>query len=247
MQTTVAIEILKKENLNNMVELWQNYGSTQIGPINVSLSWPKKIWLEPRFDLTNAEATTALIKALLSNPDNSLSLWGNQMVILKEELSLQKTSNLIAMSQKTNRANLFEFDEEIEHQYTVDIVTTDKDIAEWSKVCGESFDYVISPSVIERANKTPKLSLVAIKHLGEICATALLFNTGKSLGVHQIGIPTKYRGLGLAKYILNFSVNYAKTKQIEFLMLQASSAGLPLYQQMGFEHLFDVVSFKYGK
>ena len=76
-----------------------------------------------------------------------------------------------------------------------------------------------------------------------MAGTAIAYQTGNTLGVHQVGVPKAFRGKGIAKTLMAHLVWFAKQQKCDLMTLQASKGGLPIYVSMGFTQDFTFTHF----
>jgi ribosomal protein S18 acetylase RimI-like enzyme len=74
--------------------------------------------------------------------------------------------------------------------------------------------------------------------------SALLFKTDNVTGLHQMGVKNAFQGQGLAKKAMHLLIDKAVKHQSDYMVLQASPMGLPLYQSLGFESIFELKYLK---
>lgn len=80
--------------------------------------------------------------------------------------------------------------------------------------------------------------LLAYNKDSQPVATGLLFKTGAVVGIHQIGVPAEHQGRGYATQMMRILIQYADQWQADSVVLQASTAGRPVYQKLGFVEQF---------
>lgn len=71
-----------------------------------------------------------------------------------------------------------------------------------------------------------------------------MYKTGDVIGVHLIGVPAEYRGKGIARAIMNYVIQLSIEIGSQYLTLQASSAGEPLYRSLGFKEQFLIKNYR---
>jgi GNAT superfamily N-acetyltransferase len=114
-------------------------------------------------------------------------------------------------------------------------VVLETDFTRWAYACGLGFDYEIDANVIRTLAENVNNTLLSLKIGQDIAVTAILHKTGDTIGLHQMTTLPAFRSQGLAKEMMQHLITYAKQNGAHFLSLQASKAGLPLYEKLGFE------------
>lgn len=141
-------------------------------------------------------------------------------------------------------------------------VATPAHIQEWTKVASTSFGYAIDAAVIAQLLQRPQpdITLLLAYHINESAhdntniaadnanpqavATALLFTTGNTMGVHMVGVLPSARGQGIALQLMQAIIRSAKQQGCQAITLQASAAGEGIYRRLGFQEQFLLRSFK---
>ncbi|PKF49752.1 GNAT family N-acetyltransferase [Enterovibrio nigricans] len=108
--------------------------------------------------------------------------------------------------------------------------------------CSEAFAYSLDETVIQHVLTDPNCYLFALFKDGKIAGTVLLFQTGRTLGIHQLGTVRAYRKMGVAAQLMAHSLSFASELGCGYAVLQASKAGIPLYSKLGFEQLATITS-----
>ena len=118
-------------------------------------------------------------------------------------------------------------------------LSRDTDIAAWVATGSKAFGYTIDPHVIVPllAREDTQI-LLAYNEDSQPVATGLLFKTDDIAGIHQIGVPPDHQGKGYATQMMRFLIQCAEKWQADYVVLQASEAGRPVYQKLGFVDQF---------
>nr|WP_277611068.1 GNAT family N-acetyltransferase [Microbulbifer celer] len=118
------------------------------------------------------------------------------------------------------------------------------EVQTWVTVCSEAFGYRIDTAVIAglAAHQDTRLWLAEID--GVAVATALLFRTGEVTGVHQVGVPERFRGRGIARELMQALLARCQQSGAGRVTLQASEMGEGLYRQLGFTPQFPIFSYR---
>ncbi len=241
---------LKQRNIDNLTALWGAMGAERPGgdlpsALQVSVSWPHRCWL-------GWEATSHDITALATHADQ-LPVRGIVPVLpwpsgLSEELAaglqthgFELRATLLAMvkdlEQDCARAAALEAPE-------VARIVGEREIAQWTEVCSQAFGYQIDEAVVQGLIGVEGLQLFLAKVDGVAAATALTFQTGDTIGIHQVGVPPAFRGTGLAKRIMAHAMAVCVGSGARYATLQASAAGEGIYRKMGFEAQFPIYTYR---
>ncbi len=70
------------------------------------------------------------------------------------------------------------------------------------------------------------------------------YKTGDTIGIHQVGVKPCFQGQGIARHLMAALLMRCQNWQAKRAVLQASSAGLPLYQSLGFNSQFIIKSYQ---
>jgi GNAT superfamily N-acetyltransferase len=130
------------------------------------------------------------------------------------------------------------------------------DIQTWVAVASEAFGYAIDPLVIRSIANDPDIFLLLATKNGEAVATAMLFRSSDDLqentnnnknivGIHQMGVPTRHAGQGIAAAVMDYIIHYCQQSGDHYLTLQASVAGEGLYRRLGFIPQFGIRNYHF--
>ncbi|WP_343808201.1 GNAT family N-acetyltransferase [Marinobacterium maritimum] len=233
---------LAKANIDNLTGLWRLMGSQrQSSGLHYSLSWPGRCWLEwdlrEEYDALTIQACipSGYLCPIWHAGETSAQL-EQQLVASGFEMGLQQLVMVLPLGgqepgNKSDRLDL----SLLEHA---------GDAEAWADLCGRAFGYSIDASVIERLRQQPDVEVLWAKCGGVPVATAILYRTGAVVGVHQVGVPQEQQGKGIARELMQQLVARAQATGAEYLCLQASAAGEPLYLSMGFQPQFTLRSYR---
>ncbi len=86
-----------------------------------------------------------------------------------------------------------------------------------------------------------KLLVMEEPNTGKIIGTSWLTNDGRRIYLHHFGISPAFQGQGLSKYLLQASMDFAKSteKQIKIEVHQSNARAINLYTKAGFKYLGD--------
>lgn len=217
-----VLKLNLKNNLNNLNLFWQALGSQAKGEYFVHARWPNKCW-RADFMLTNLSAEW--VNQVIATIDENVQHWP----------AYQDAIQLTVMS-----LNLAEFNHHwlpTETNRQVIQLTNSTRISEWVAVCSEAFAYQVDAEVIIELTKHKNATLFAYMADDSIAATAVAFQTENTLGIHQLGTHPNFQGQGIARKLMFALIDHARKIDCQEVSLQASQAGLALYQQLGFKPL----------
>ncbi|NGN97880.1 GNAT family N-acetyltransferase [Grimontia sp. S25] len=213
-------------NLDNLNLYWQALGAEQEGELFVHPSWPNKRW-SPGLSLHGVNFSSGQRASTVDELDDKCL----QLLSAQHSLTLSVAMQLVVMTFELPQDAEFEFGQEIER------VSTPKQVTDWTAACSNAFNYVIDEAVIQHLNADSNSHIFALYKEGEIAGTVILYKTGNTLGIHQLGTLREFRKMGVASALMQHSLALAKELGCEYVTLQASKAGLPLYEQLGFQQL----------
>lgn len=114
--------------------------------------------------------------------------------------------------------------------------STDTDgIISFVKMSSDGFGYSMEPQALLRAAKFSAVKLGFLRVSGERVATVLLLKQDNTLGIHQVAVPSAFRGKGYATDMMLHSMRWGQTQGAQLITLQASEMGLNLYRRLGFK------------
>ncbi|MAD88236.1 MAG: hypothetical protein CMK64_00910 [Pseudoalteromonas sp.] len=221
------------KNLQNLDAFWSAMAhSTELKSeqeLKIHTSWPNKAW-QADFGLDYSEKAHLL-------PEGK-----SRVTILKpaEHSSEQVKMSLQAMVLPLHEAHF-------NGSSQVEVLTRPDDLPSWAQACSNAFGYSIAPEALLPLLSNPNATLFSYKVDGTIAGTAIAFQNDDVMGVHQVGVAPNFRGQGIAKTLMYHLVDFAKRQNTRLMTLQASKAGLPLYQQMGFKLLAEVYHLEPSK
>jgi len=252
-------------NINNLVELWQSYGYQNryvksAYQLNINIAWPNRLWItKPTISYLNQLENTILSDRSLHIPKGSiLPLWSTDLKAQDGTLrtkvfedpeqesqhwviSFQQTAMVLSLTNTTY--DLQALDSSLKmNQISISIITKDNDLIKWLAVCNKAFGYQVDPAAISHINDNNQATLILASINNTPVGCGLMFQTGNAMGVHQIGIDPEYQGRGIAKVLMKYIIVKSQQMAIEYIVLQASAAGKPLYKKLGFIEQFEIVN-----
>jgi len=131
--------------------------------------------------------------------------------------------------------------------FQVNRVRSGEEIAKWIEITSEAFAYHIDHIdrvVIEKLINDNTIQILTASQNEQVVACALLYKTGDSIGVHQLGVKKAFQGKGVARRFMLEIIAICALWQGKFIVLQASKEGLPLYESLGFKAQFLIKNYK---
>ena len=246
-------------NLNNLTQLWQRYGARSLYQdaqfkLHMSMSWPNRVWA----DMASQVSTASLQQASKNAPVTALlPLWPamtndgsaapQQTVdeLVKNSHGWQLAFQHTAMVLQLDKQQPANYQAESRYPISIKRLSDAADIAGWVATGSKAFGYSIDENVIVPLLACDDVQiLLAYKESSEPVATGLLFKTAGVVGIHQIGVPADHQGKGYATQMMRFLIQCAQQWQTKYVVLQASEAGRPVYQKLGFVDQFLITYLK---
>ena len=214
-----------KVNLNNLHKYYSALGAEASLGVSRHIGWPNKVW---RNDFSQVSTEVEL---------------KSQRLVSVEPLA--ETSNFELKSQLVMMNLQFTTLKPVTDCSTTAVISEIRagELEQWVAACGRAFGYQIESESIGRLLPDNNATLLAYRINGEIAGTAIGYKTGNTLGVHQVGVVPDFRGQGLARKLMLELIQLAQRQECTTVSLQASKAGLPLYEQLGFKQLGPIFQF----
>jgi len=240
-------------NLNNLTQLWQRYGARSLYEsdqlhLRKNISWPNRVWA----DMARPVSERSLEKTAKNAPDAAIfPLWPAMTedgsaapqvtvdALVRQSRDWQPAVQHTAMALQLDRQLSVNTQPVARYPIVIKRLSRDTDIAAWVATGSKAFGYTIDPNVIVPllAREDTQI-LLAYDEDSQPVATGLLFKTGDVAGIHQIGVPADHQGKGYATQMMRFLIQCAQKWQADYVVLQASAAGRPVYQKLGFVDQF---------
>lgn len=203
-----------------------------------SLGWPHRLWWPEPPTALNPQALAALTE------DRQLSLWdppealGAQLDQAGWSLVLEQTAMHRALDEVPRAGP--------EPRPELDIQRpAPAELGAWTKAMSAAFGYEVPVDVGATLLGHPDAQLLgAWLRLGDgetvSAGTAVAFRTGDVVGIHQVGVTPAARRRGIARALMiRLLEDLAAGRlwpeaRIRLITLQASAAGRPLYEALGF-------------
>jgi len=251
---------IDEANLINLTGLWKKYGSRPVNECELPLllantHWPHRCWHDWKTDeLSSTMAGYSNDTAWLEDVPESviLPIWptmsDNKVFkpLLTEKQLLEKKW-IYAFGQI---AMYIELHEEMAYHpltrlgFQVNPECTPEDITKWVEIGSEAFAYCIDRSVIENLINDKSIRILLGYQGEQAVASALLYKTGNVIGLHQVGVKRAFQGQGIAKYFMQEIISTCVLWQGKYIVLQASQAGQPLYDGLGFQAQFTIKNYQ---
>lgn len=236
---------LIKDNIDNLTTLWKTVATPllsyhtndflEFSQIKDS-GWPNRLWF--RKDITR-ENLPQILETIEKNPGLVVPYWDifestSNEIFEKNGFSIR--NQLVAMALKLDQKFT------LQNNLAFKRVLNEEDAKIWSDIYPLSFNYVISKETLVSNYENAKFYLV---HLDEKpIGTLTLFQTGKIMGIHGVGVIPEMRKKGFAEEIMKFAINEAIYADCEYAQLQASALGKGIYTRLGFEDLFTITNYQ---
>lgn len=257
---------IDKANISNLKSLWKKYGSQiqiidddknkHVQPeLHINILWPYRCWFDGDIALndfmwlSNVPETTILPIWLTLDDEKNSAQASNELELMEKQLQknhwfcmLEQTAMFLTLSN-----DIDEYRVEPRIGFTIKTVKTPKDITLWLDIVSEAFGYSIDREVIEKLINDPDMQILMAYQCDHAIASAILYKTGDVIGVHQVGVKQDYQGKGFARSFMKKIIAICHLWRGKNIVLQASSSGKPLYQQLGFKTQFLIKSYKRQK
>ncbi|TLM79323.1 GNAT family N-acetyltransferase [Microbulbifer harenosus] len=236
-------DALDKANIDNLTALWTAMGATPLPDHAGVLAcdrWPNRFWFPREGALPAAESLKTLLRQLPARAMVPVFAQDPEL-----EQGLRDAGYGVALEQQAMHLDLAHWQPApAAGGLPLHRVRSADEAASWTEVCSAAFSYHIDAAVIEQLVRHPDASLWWAERNGEMVATALLFRTGVVTGIHMVGVPEDFRGLGIARSLMQAVLTHCQASGARYTTLQASRMGEGLYRQLGFEHRFQIASFR---
>ncbi|PBJ09276.1 GNAT family N-acetyltransferase [Flavobacterium sp. ACN6] len=235
---------LIKDNIDNLTGLWKTVGapflsyhkndSFEYCKIENS-GWPNKLWL--RNDISKKDLPD-ITKTMKSNSDLVLpyfNIYESKAYEILDAYGFTLKSEQVAMVLKLDQ----KFD--LQNNLTFKKIMNEENAKIWSDLYPNAFGYVISKEILIQNHQNVHFYLVSLEE--KPIGTFILFETGKTIGIHGVGVIPEMRRKGFAEEIMKFALNLSIDLEMEYAQLQASAMGKDIYTRLGFEDLFVIKNY----
>lgn len=236
---------LIKENIDNLITLWKTAGAAFQAYFNKGdyeyvqipgSEWPNKIWFSR--EISKPDAELVLAQNSESNANLVIPYWdlyGTSSLKNLEASGFTEKSRQIAMC--------LELGNRFDEQKRLDFkrVTSSKALQQWAALYPKAFGYSISEAIL--ANTFTEVHYYLAYFEDQPVGTAILFQTGETIGIHGVGVSPDARRSGYAEEMMKFVLNRAIDMGAGYATLQASDMGRGLYEKLGFETQFVIKNY----
>ena len=240
-------------NLDNLTRLWQGYGARSLyadDQFNLcqNSSWPHRVWAE----MASSVSETVLQKAAERVATTTLfPLWPAMTeagsaasqetvdALVRKSRDWQYAFQHTAMALRLDKPRSVNAQTDTRNPIQINRLSGNADVAAWVATGSKAFGYSIEEDVIvPLLNREDTQIFLGYNEDSQPVATGLLFKTADVVGIHQIGVPFDHQGKGYATQMMRFLIQRAEKWQASYVVLQASEAGRPVYQKLGFVDQF---------
>lgn len=239
---------IDKANIDNLCALWIAMGATPLpAPLPPGLrlceSWPHRCWLDG--DATDQEVATLLTHIDHLPQRGIVPVWPRlhggaerlEAALVDHGYTVRAALTAMALDLE-GAAGVGEEDDKTE------TVNTPEGLDAWTAICSQAFGYSIDGEVVHRLAADSRAVFFLAHADGEGAATALTFQTGDTIGIHQVGVPKAFRGRGIAQRLMAHVMAHCHASGSRYVTLQASAAGEGIYRKIGFEAQFAVRNYQ---
>ncbi|KKL03799.1 hypothetical protein LCGC14_2622520, partial [marine sediment metagenome] len=238
---------------NNLTQLWQRYGAQSLYEddqlhLRKNISWPNRVWA----DMARPVSERSLQQTAKNAPDAALfALWPAMTedgpaapqvtvdALVRQSRDWQPAVQHTAMALQLDKQLPVNTQTVARYPIHIKYLSDDTDIAAWVATGSKAFGYTIDANAIVPLLACEDIQiLLAYNEDSQPVATGLLFKTGDVVGIHQIGVPADHQGKGYATQMMRFLIQSAEKWQADYVVLQATEAGRPAYQKLGFVDQF---------
>ncbi|MGR9117248.1 MAG: GNAT family N-acetyltransferase [Gammaproteobacteria bacterium] len=259
---------IDEENLNNLTGLWKKYGfdvlKDEIGPaMFINPRWPRRCWYDCNpltDDLTNNSSQPINYGAVLTGipPSAVIPVWPLVSCRKTDLLPLQAEHDFLEKELIAHKwschfeqtAMFLELQDKmaivpsVNTEFRMRIVRSYEELTLWVDICEDAFGYDIEPLVLEPLIGDKDIQIILGDIKGQPVAAALLYKTGNTIGIHQVGVRKEFQGKGIASFLMNDILVLCVQWGGKNAVLQASQAGFPLYHRLGFNRQFVIKNYQ---
>lgn len=254
-------------NLSNLTALWHKYGShpvkaTALPLLQANTGWPHRCWIDsitrPGHGIAQVQGGVYDSRWVENIPESTIfPVWplmsaNNNMPASKLEpkiieqvlldkhwyCAFEQTAMYLALATDAIHSP------QMRPGFKVKRADTPEDIKMWADIGSEAFAYQIDLSVIQQLINDDDIQLLLACENDQAIACGLLYRTGDIIGVHQFGVKQAFQGKGFAKCFMLDIIGACAQWQGTYVVLQASQAGKPLYEKLGFTSQFIIKNFE---
>lgn len=234
---------LEQKNLRNLYALWQRYGAVPLSGHAgwwCHTQWPNRCWKQGDSDGVWADSISDLprgcIVPVIVNTDSAV-----------DESLLHVSGWQVAFEQvamvKSIAAHKYAGLPELDIEGKLQTLQTESQLQNWLAIQSAAFGYDIDVAAIHSLLSESDARVWLYLEHNKAVAGVILLKTGDAVGVHQLAVNPEHQGQGIARRLMERVLREALLLRGDYLVLQASAAGLPLYQSLGFEEQFTIRNY----
>lgn len=232
---------LAHANIENLTELWRLMGSVEReGGLTQSTRWPYRCWQGIDCQTEHGPDITDQIPAGYLYPvwqaGDTTTRLEQQLQQKGLEVGLEQLAMILPLAHDCPAAN--------SPRLEVSRVRHQREAQAWAELCGRAFGYQLDADVIDHLRQEAGVEVLWAFRECEPVATAILNRAGPVMGLHQVGVPPELQGQGIARELMLILLARAQAAGAEYVCLQASAAGEPLYRRLGFQPQFRIRSYR---
>lgn len=260
---------IDQANIANLTGLWKKYGAenltlprkSKVTEVTANSQWPHRLWQAASIEDSRLNSVDELTRWLELTPSSYLSnatvpVWPfaledkpdvNALETSMFEQQLNQLGWQCAFEQTAMYLPLREIDTKRfaqKEDFSVQQVQSSQQLAAWVSIASEAFGYSIDQQVFEKLIDDPSIQILLGMSADEPVATALLYQDDVVIGLHQMGVGKAFQGKGFAKSMMHELILFCVDREVESLVLQASQAGKPLYDSLGFLGQFGIKNYR---
>ena len=232
---------LAHANIENLTGLWRLMGCVeQEEGLTQSTRWPYRCWQGIDRQTEDGPGVTGQIPAGYLYP-----VWQAGDTTTRLEQQLQQKGLQVGLEQLAMILPLaHDYPATASPRLEVSRVQNHREAEAWTELCGRAFGYQLDTDVIDHLRQEAGVEVLWAFRKEEPVATAILNRTGPVMGLHQVGVPPELQGQGIARELMQVLLAHAQAAGAEYVCLQASAAGEPLYRRLGFQPQFRIRSYR---
>ncbi|MCV2883421.1 GNAT family N-acetyltransferase [Aestuariibacter sp. AA17] len=221
-------------NIHNLTGLWKKYGAHCVmqqggSQLMASDTWPYRAWVEGKSDLA--------LQLLNTPKTHRLSRWpyaSCDVEHVSEQWQFEFAQTAMYLPLHHYQATAVSPTNHLHMQ----VVKDECLLRDWLTVCSDAFGYEIDANALLPLLTEDDVTIFLGVIENQPALSALLYRTDNVIGLHQMAVSQKFQGRGLAQVAMHFLLSKAKSSGAEYMVLQASEAGLPVYSKLGFQTQF---------
>lgn len=240
---------LLRANIENLCAFWTACGTEDHaldggGVLHRSSSWPRRLWFDYGYHPNHDDLEALLDIAQTVDGPVTIPQWHWDDSAMRQ--TLEATGWEVKMRQEAMVAPLADIGPPPPSAVPLRWLDGPEAAGEWTRVASAGFGYAIDEAVIVGLVGVTGFHLVLADAEGSTVGAGLLLQAGPVAGLHMLGVPKAHRRRGYARQLMHGLLAHAYELGCELATLQASNAGKPLYEQLGFRDQGILHSFRRG-